>query len=161
MRKTKKKRRWDKSEEEEEKEKEGDEGGGGGGRAGWTEGAGLGEQGKLIIQLVCRDARREEVMRATKGRPPPPTLPPLPSPRTTPTPTSPPAASCCALMSALFRQHVCRRHEPETNPLFDPPLPPLRLPPPPSLPLALPPSITPSSLHTAHLCCAWLKGTHR
>lgn len=32
--------------------------------------------------------------------------------------------SCCALMSALFRQHVCCRHTPETNPLFTPSLPP-------------------------------------
>lgn len=34
-------------------------------------------------------------------------------------------------MSALFRQHVCCRHTPETNPLFPPPL---RPPIPPSIP---------------------------
>lgn len=37
-------------------------------------------------------------------------------------------------MSALFRQHVCCRHAPETNPLFTPPLPPL----PPSIPPSIP-----------------------
>lgn len=82
---------------------------------------------KLIIQLVCWVARGEEVMRATKGRPPP-----IPSPST---------VSCCALMSALFRQHVCFRHAPATNPLFTPH--------PPSFP-----SIH-SSLYTLHLCCAY------
>lgn len=35
-------------------------------------------------------------------------------------------------MSALFRQHVCCRHAPETNPLFTPPA---------SLPPSIPPSI--------------------
>lgn len=54
------------------------------GVAGWMEGQTDGRRGgvwrarKLIIQLVCWDARGEEVMRATKGRPP---LHPLPTPQ--------------------------------------------------------------------------------
>lgn len=130
-------------------EKKGDEGKQEGGRAGWTEGAGLGEQGKLIIQLVCRDARREEVMRATKGRPPPPA--PLTRP-SSPSPRPPPAASCCALMSALFRQHVCRRHTPETNPLFAPTSTPLHLPP------SSHPSLPPSTPHPSILSTFVLPG---
>lgn len=51
------------------------------GTDGWMEGQTKGQRGgiwrarKLIIELVCWVARGEEVMRATKGRPP---LHPLP-----------------------------------------------------------------------------------
>lgn len=68
MKKKIKKKRWEGA----QKKGEGD---------GWMEGQTDGQRGgiwrarKLIIQLVCWDAQGEEVMRATKGRPP---LHPLP-----------------------------------------------------------------------------------
>lgn len=124
------KKRWDGA----ERKREGD---------GWMDGETDGQRGriwrarKLIIQLVCWDARERKWCELLKNN--------------HPSILSPSAASCCALMSALFRQHVCCRHVPETNPLFAPPP-------------RFPPSIH-SSLYTLHLCSAYqqapglLKGT--
>lgn len=112
-------------------------------RRGWMEGEMDGQRGriwrarKLIIQLVCWDAKERKWCELLKNK--------------NPSILSPSTASCCALMSALFRQHVCCRHVPETNPLFAPPP-------------RFPPSIH-SSLYTLHLCSAYqqapglLKGT--
>lgn len=128
--KKKHEKRWDGG----ERKREGD---------GWMEGQTDGQRDriwrarKLIIQLVCWDARERKWCELLKNN--------------HPSILSPSTASCCALMSALFRQHVCCRHVPETNPLFAPPP-------------RFPPSIY-SSLYTLNLCSAYqqapglLKGT--